>query len=187
MSRNDWHLFKVRPYNSPTRRLVAMSYLVLRYREKGILEELVNLIKEVPLSQGYHRLEEGLLVIAEAHRASQFDFSSGNGMRRLTLLGRGQAADITVNVLLPFVFILGQFTSQVELGRKAFELYRHYPKLAINSIERHMMNQLGISCSSVKSAQQQQGLIHIYNTLCTQGRCSHCWLSQLEARNYIQV
>ncbi|MFC2025425.1 DUF2851 family protein [Chloroflexota bacterium] len=187
MSQNDWHLFKVRPYNSPTRRLVAMSYLVLRYREKGILEELVKLIKEVPLSQGYHRLEEGLLVIDDDHRASQFDFSSGRGMRRLTLLGRERAADITVNVLLPSVFALGQFTSQVALEKKALELYRHYPNLAINSIERHMMNQLGISCSAVKSAQQQQGLIHIYSHLCTQGKCNECLLSQLEAGHYIQV
>jgi hypothetical protein len=35
MSPNDWHLFKVRPNNSPVRRIVAMSYLVLRYNERA--------------------------------------------------------------------------------------------------------------------------------------------------------
>ena len=40
MSANAWQLFKVRPNNFPVRRLVAMSYLVHRYRSKGIFETL---------------------------------------------------------------------------------------------------------------------------------------------------
>ena len=62
MPPNAWHLFKVRPNNSPVRRLAVMSYLLLRYKGKGIFEGLVNLVKEVPVSQGYHRLEKGLQV-----------------------------------------------------------------------------------------------------------------------------
>ncbi|MFC1933092.1 DUF2851 family protein [Chloroflexota bacterium] len=174
MSHNAWHLFKVRPNNSPVRRLVAMSYLILRYREKGILEELVSLVKEAPVSQGYHRLEKALLVTAGDYWASHFDFGSDSRIRSPTLLGSGRAADITVNVLLPFAFAWSQFTSQPELGMKAFDINRHYPKLAVNSVERHMMEQLGLSRDLVSSAQRQQGLIHIYNTLCTQGRCNCC-------------
>ncbi|HEY87354.1 MAG TPA: hypothetical protein G4O06_04945 [Dehalococcoidia bacterium] len=41
-------------------------------------------------------------------------------------------------------------------------------------MERNMCNQLGLDNSLVKSAQQQQGLIHIYNTLCSQGKCYCC-------------
>jgi len=48
MPNSAWHLFKVRPNNFPVRRLVAMSYLILRYQEKGIVEEAVNMIKEAP-------------------------------------------------------------------------------------------------------------------------------------------
>ena len=187
MSPHAWHLFRVRPNNSPVRRLVAMSYLILRYKEKGILEGLVSLVKGVPVSQGYHRSAKGLLVTTNGYWASHFDFGSGSRIRSPTLLGSVRAADITVNVLLPFTFAWSQSTSQPELRGKAFDLYRHYPRLAVNSVERHMTRQLGLSNSPVNSAQQQQGLIHIYNTLCTQGRCSDCWLSQLEARHYIQV
>ncbi|MFC1954009.1 DUF2851 family protein [Chloroflexota bacterium] len=165
MPPDAWHLFKVRPWNSPIRRLIAMSHLLIRYREKGIFEELINLVREVPVSRGYSRLEEGLLV---------------------TALGHGRAADITVNVLLPFTFAWSRFTSRPELESKAFDLYRCHPKLSVNSVERHMMTQLGLSNDPVNSAQRQQGLIHIYNSLCTQGRCSDCGLSQLESRNYVQ-
>ena len=187
MSSGAWHLFKVRPNNSPIRRLVAMSYLLLRYREKGLLEGLLGLVEEVPVNQGCRRLERGLRVITESYWAGNFDSGSGMGMSSQTLLGCGRAADIVVNVLLPFTFAWSQVNSRPELGKKAFELYRLSPRLAENSVERHMVEQLGLRRGLVNSARWQQGLIHIYNNLCTWGRCSHCWLSQLEAGNYVQI
>ena len=178
-------MFKVRPNNSPIRRLVAMTYLILRYRRRGIFEELVGLVKEVPTSQSNRRLEKGLVVTTSDYWASHFDFSSGSRIRSSAILGSGRAADITVNVLLPFTFAWSHFTSQPELERKAFDLYCHYPKLAVNAVERHMTEQLGLSSSLVNSAQRQQGLIHIYNSLCTQGRCEECALGKFETRHHV--
>lgn len=178
MSPNDWHLFKIRPNNSPLRRLVAMSYLLLRHRRKGLLAELVSLVKEAPLSRGDRSLAEGLLVTTNGYCASHFDFGSGGRISSPTLLGRERAADISVNVLLPFTFAWSQFTAQPALGRKAVDLYCRHPRLAVNSVEKHMVEQLGLSRCLVNSARRQQGLIHIYNTLCTQGRCDCCSLSQ---------
>ncbi len=185
MPPNAWHLFKVRPNNSPVRRLVAMSYLILHYKGKGIFEELVKLVEEVPTSQGYRRLEKGLVVTTNGYWASHFDFGSGSRVRNQSLIGSKRADDIVVNVLLPFTLAWSQVTSRPELERKALDLYHHYPKLAANSVERHMRNQLRLSNNLVNSARRQQGLIHIYKTLCTQGRCNCCRLSQLEAGNHI--
>jgi len=178
MSADVWHLFRVRPSNSPIRRIVAMSYIVLRYRKKGMFEEIINLIREAPESNGYNGLEEGLTVIAGRNWASRYDFGGGTGIDSLTLLGRRRAADIIVNILLPFAFAWGEVTSQKELMQKALDLYRSYPKLAENSIEKHMKNQLGLSNNLVNSARRQQGLIHIYNTLCSQGKCNCCPLGE---------
>ncbi len=177
MPPNAWHLFKVRPNNFPIRRLAAMTYLILHYRGKGIFEELVSLVKEVPTSQGYRRLEKGLVVTTNGYWASHFDFGSGSRIRNQSLIGSRRADDIVVNVLLPFTLAWSKVTSQPELERKALDLYRRYPKLAANSVERHMKNQLGLNSHLVNSAQRQQGLIHIYNTLCTQGRCHSCPLA----------
>ena len=187
MSFGAWHLSKVRPHNSPVRRLVAMSYLLLRYRERGLVNGLVSLVEESPLSRSYHGLERGLLVTADGYWASHFDFGSGSRIKSPTLLGCGRAADIVVNVLLPFTFAWSQVNCQPEMERKAFDLYRLYPRLAVNSVERHMAEQLGLSGGLVNSAKWQQGLIHTYNNLCTQGRCNHCSLSQFEAGNYVQI
>jgi len=177
MPSDAWHLFKVRPNNSPLLRLAAMSYLILRYRGKGIFEELVNLVKEVSISQGYHGLGKGLVVTTNGYWASHSAFASGSRLRNQCLIGSRRADDIVVNVLLPFTFAWSKVASQPELERKALDLYHHYPKLAVNSVERHMVNQLRLNNNLVNSARRQQGLIHIYKTLCTQGRCSGCPLA----------
>jgi hypothetical protein len=173
MSEDDWHLFKVRPSNFPTRRIAAMSYLLLRYREKGIREELVNKLGEVPVDTGYQGLERALRVNTDGYWANHLDLGLPSRMSIPALLGGGRAADIVVNVLLPFAFAWGRLAAQPELAIKAFDLYRHHPRLVVNTIERHMRNQLGISRYLVNSARRQQGLIHIYKTLCSQGKC-HC-------------
>ena len=192
MSSDDWQLFKVRPSNSPIRRIVAMSYLILRYRERGIVDGVVNMVKEAPLSQGHYRLEKGLLVTTDGYWASHFDFGAGSRIGKQALLGSQRAADIAVNVLLPFIVAWSRLTSQPELEEKSLALYHRYPRLAVNTVERHMRGQLGISSSLVSSARRQQGLVHIYKTLCSQGRCNCCplgesRLSHFETGSHIQV
>jgi len=179
MSVNDWHLFKVRPNNLPIRRIVAMSYLALRYREQGIFEGVINRIREAPINKGHYELEKALLIITNGYWASHFDLGCSSRVGIPTLLGGRRASDIVVNVLLPFAFAWGKFNSQLELVKKALELYCGYPRLEVNTVERHMSKQLGLNSDLVSSAQRQQGLIHIYNTLCSQGKCDCCPLGDL--------
>ena len=178
MSENNWRLFKVRPNNLPIRRIVAMSYLILQYREKGIFEEVINKIREVPVSKGHHELEKMLQISSNGYWASHLDFGSGSRLILPTLLGGRRASDIVVNVLLPFAFAWGKFNSQLELVKKALDLYCGYPSLTVNAVERHMRSQLRLNSNLINSAQRQQGLIHIYNTLCSQGKCHRCLLGE---------
>jgi len=178
MSEDDWHLFKVRPNNFPTRRIAAMSYLILRYRGRGILEEVVDKLIEAPVDTGHHGLEESLVITTKGYWAGHHDFGLPIRLWAPTLLGDRRAADIVVNVFLPLTFARGKLVSQPWLVRKALDLYCPYPKLAVNIIERHMSYQLGLSSDLVNSAQRQQGLIHIYRTLCSQGECHRCPLGE---------
>ncbi|MFC1992654.1 DUF2851 family protein [Chloroflexota bacterium] len=178
MPSKAWHLFKVRPNNFPVRRIAAMSYLILRYKERGIFNEMVNMTKEAAINKSPHRLEEGLRVTTNGYWASHFDFDSGYRLKNPFLLGYGRAAEIVINVILPFTLAWCQLTSQQQLASKILELYHIYPRLTANALERHMRRQLGLSSTLVNSTRRQQGLIQIYNTLCTQGRCNCCPLSQ---------
>jgi len=184
MSAGDWHLFKVRPNNSPLRRMAAVSYIVLRYHGKDMLAEMVKMVAEASLDK-LHGLAPPLVVMSDSYWADHSDFGSHRPNRNPTLIGSGRAADIIVNVVLPFTFAWSKLTAQPELGQKALDVYHHYPRLASNTVERHMWQQLELRTGLVNSARRQQGLAHIYNTLCTQGKCNRCPLGQLEAGNNV--
>ncbi len=177
MSESDWHLFKVRPINLPQRRLAGMGYLLLRYRGKGILEEAVIRLREAPADPG-RGLEELLTVTTDGYWADHFAPGLPSPRPVTALIGDTRAADIVVNVLLPFTLALGRLTSESSLAEKAIKLYHRYPGLAVNAVEKHMRQQFGLDGPSnagpVNSARRQQGLLHIYKTFCSQGECDRC-------------
>ncbi len=177
MSENDWHFTRVRPSNYPARRIAAMSYLVYRFRGKGLLTEVIHPLKETTVTGGKQALESIFLVTADGYWANHVDTIMPSRQRIPTLIGSARAADIVVNVLLPFTFAWSQLTRQPDLARKSVELYQGYPRLAVNVVERHMCHQLRLSGDLVNSARRQQGLIHIYKTLCSQGQCHCCPLN----------
>ncbi len=126
-------------------------------RRQGILAGLMGKVSE---ASGRDDLTRSLIVGREGYGAA--------------LLGAGRADIIAVNVLLPFAAARANFTGQPELARKAFSLYASYPRLGTNSVESQMMAQLGMGRRLVNSARRQQGLLHLYKTLCAQDGCRHC-------------
>ena len=128
---------------------------------------------------GCQELERMLLVPANGYWARHFDFGPASRIRGDALLGRGRASVIAVNIFLPFAFAWGRLNSQPELAEKALDIYRHYPRLAANIVERHMQRQLRMGGNLANSARRQQGLLHIYKILCTQGKCCLCPLARV--------
>jgi len=96
------------------------------------------------------------------------------------LVGNARASEIVINVLFPFAY--SWYGSSEQVSGKILELYRLHPKISYNSIERHMMAQLGLRARQVDSACKQQGLLHIYKTRCTQGGCGGCVLGDLKSQ-----
>ena len=174
MSADNWRLVKVRPNNFPVRRIAGISYLILRYREEGILEESIRLISKMKIDQAYLALEAALMVMANDYWKTYYDFGCYSRHIVPTLIGNSRATAIVVNIILPFIYAWSGFNAQPELAAKSLTIFTAYPKTSTNAIERHMSKQLGRSCVPINSAGRQQGLIHIYKTLCTQGKCAVC-------------
>jgi hypothetical protein len=170
LSADDWHISGIRPGNIPVRRIAAMSYLLVRYRRTGLLNGLTGALYGREAEAGCTDLGKLLVVNAAGYWAQQLDFHLT--VRRIApaLLGRARAADIIVNVLLPFAYV----TVSPE---RPLDIYHSYPRLAQNALEKHMMKQLDLDRQVVNSARRQQGLIHIYRVLCSQGKCPECPLS----------
>ena len=166
----SWNLFKVRPLNSPLRRIAGLGYLVWRYRHRGLPVSLLDLITATP-AEKVRELTGAFPVNSADYWAEHSDFGLKCSRLSSSLIGANRAGEIIINVLLPFVY------NQDNLSRKAIEMFRHYPALPANSIEKHLQKQLGLSKNVVNYACRQQGLIHIYKTLCTQGKCLECRLN----------
>ena len=174
MDYNDWQPFRVRPSNSPLRRIVGMSHLLQRYQGKGLLDGLLELVRDVPAEKACHLLEAGLMAADDGYWSSRYDFGKGFPGLSKWLIGQSRAADIVINVLLPFVYARGEGNGRKELAEKTLTIFRDYPAVETNTLERHMRAQFGLKSKEVNSAQRQQGLLHIYKKWCTQGRCKEC-------------
>jgi hypothetical protein len=177
LSLDDWQLFKVRPGNYPVRRIVALSYLIFRFREKGWFQSLLDLVHQLTVNQTQTRFESALMVTDRGFWACHYDFGAADLQHPDgALLGRGRAEEIIVNVLLPFFFSWYHMFGELALSGKVKELFARYPRLESNSIERHMLDQLALNSRRINSARRQQGLIQIYKNLCMKGRCGECIL-----------
>jgi hypothetical protein len=176
MRADEWRFFKVRPGNHPARRLAAMSCLLPRFRREGLLIGLRNIIQQAPADDAGRYLDSSLIVGADSFWGYYLDFGMPASGAVPALLGKERAAEIVVNVLLPFA-AAGGFGVTPDLRLKAQEIYTVYRAPAENALVKHMRKQLGITRYTVDSARRQQGLIHLYKTFCSQGKCGECPLA----------
>lgn len=175
----NWHFFRVRPENLPTRRIAGASYLLSRYGGERTLGDILNMLSRVPMRQAQKDLERCLMVTGDGYWSNHYDFgfkSRGNP----SLIGRGRAREIVVNVLLPFAFAWAEEIPQPYLRERAIELYRGYPRLGKNRITRYMERQIfgEYQAKLLNSACREQGLIHLYNDYCVERRCPECPLAR---------
>lgn len=173
LSFREWELFKVRPANNPVRRIIAVSHLIRRYLNSGWLVFFSDALQRASPERSPKELEAALEVKAEGYWASHFDFGRPLPTSPI-LLGKERAAVIAVNVILPFFLAWSRMIEEPVFCLKVREVYRHYPRLESNSIERHMLQQLSAESYRIDSACRQQGLIQIYQKLCTRGKCEEC-------------
>jgi hypothetical protein len=165
MNSRCWHVFRVRPDNHPVRRLCGAACLLARFWEMdGLLEGALRLINESGSCTDH--IEAGFMV----NSAERY---SG---RKHTLIGRGRAREIVVNVVLPFAYAWAEATAHTRLVKHVLELYRGYSKMCENEITRDLTALLlGPGASGlVNSARRQQGLIHLATTVCYKHRCTVC-------------
>jgi hypothetical protein len=172
----EWQFFRVRPNNFPTRRVAALAQLLSRWPADGLAQTLIAMAASVE-PRRLPRALEALLLGAprDGYWALHSDF--GQSLRRpADLIGRQRAAEIAVNVFLPFLAASAAMPSGEDLGKRAREAYPLYPKRGDNELSRYVAAQItGTRRPAVaRSACRQQGLLHIYRTWCEVKRCAEC-------------
>jgi len=154
--------------------MAGMSLLLQRYQETGLLDGLMQLVREVSPEKSYSQLEMALMVKGDKYWTQHFDFCKRCAGLSPWLIGPDRAADIVINVLLPFTCAWSEKNGQQQLAEKVYVLLQSYPATGTNTIERHMRTQFGLKNTHINSAQLQQGLLYLYKNRCTQGRCGEC-------------
>ena len=147
LSREEWKLFRVRPANHPARRLEGMAALLDRAWDGGLAAWAASLVADGSVAA----LRAGLTVASE-----------GGG----ALIGADRAADLAVNVVLPFARALGNRTRNAGLAAAALALYRAWPPLQENAVTTEAARLLaaddGDRRELRRTARRQQGLIRVY-------------------------
>ena len=62
MKETDWCFFRVRPDNLPTRRLIALSYLISRHIKTDLLQGILELTRKSPRRCGHRWLENDMVI-----------------------------------------------------------------------------------------------------------------------------
>ena len=170
---SEWRFHGIRPENSPTRRIVAASHLLIRHRG-GLLQSLLPSLNRLPLADVQDNLERSLRVQVGGYWASHSDFGAASGWRP-ALIGQSRARDIIVNVLLPFCFAWAHVSGQEWLRDLSLGLYQSHPGLEENWTTRHMKAKVfGDGAAKMDSAHRHQGLIHLHEAFCAGHRCHDC-------------
>lgn len=138
-----WKLFRVRPANYPGRRISGIAAVLGRSMDTGLSANLETAL----LAGGAGGVTESLV--------------------ELPFIGAGRAAEITVNVVLPYLHALGAVSNDPRLTQKSLDEYRLASPMAAYGSARRFARSMGIETnrSIMSTARRQQGLLHLQKHL----------------------
>ncbi len=183
-----WHWDRVRPANSPLRRLAAAARLLARYawppNGLGILAPFLDRTGTFSADELAREWTSMLGVPGDGYWASHSDFGrplAGLDRDEVALIGHSRASDMVVNILIPVLLAYADTHGKPHLREEACVVYALYPRLPENKITRAMSDEAfgPRKRSAIKTARQQQGLIHLYRLYCEARRCYECPVSGL--------
>ena len=153
---SDWRLGGLRPANHPRPRLLGAALLLHRWLPTGLVSGLEALVR----AGSGGGLLEALTV---------------KGAAGGTLVGRGRALDMTVNVMLPFFYSLALRRRDRPLARAAQDAYAVLPRGEENELTREFRSRALADAGPIRAgAREQQGMIHVYRRGCRWLACGAC-------------
>lgn len=212
LTEKDWVFARLRPPNHPSRRLAGLARLVLRWElsePATLLDKLAEILDIAPSPTAYNTAcqtfnELCRVELTAANSDSdlfwsrRYDFADRAILASMKakgasadLIGTDRAADIVVNVFLPFLAAYGRDRYQPTLAKTALAAYHAHPRLSnnelIDNVARQVFNkwlgqpdatgQLYTISRLITGACRQQGLIFLHRTFCSEQNFEACPLS----------
>ncbi len=125
LPRGSWQTFRVRPDNHPIRRMGAAVELMLRWLQgPGLLNDLRGGVGEAENPRtAAARLVDALVIPSTDYWATHSDFGKLRRSRPSALVGRARALDMLATAVLPFLLAVADLESDMDLERKARQIY----------------------------------------------------------------
>jgi hypothetical protein len=184
MQPEEWHFFRLRPVNFPTRRIAALSYLVLNYTLQPVLESYLRLFtlcsKRPDHQRQQIRLLEGTLAITAAgYWKGRYLFGKPAFPEHDNrFLGQSRIRDIMISAVFPVFLLYALHTSQPELESQILTLYQIFPSPSWNSltktISEHLFTHRQELLPHIQTASMYQGMLHLSKHYCSLPTCSSC-------------
>ncbi|MCD6050699.1 MAG: hypothetical protein K0Q55_2102 [Verrucomicrobia bacterium] len=176
LPRDVWRFNGIRPANHPQRRLALAAHWLAKKDLATRLEEW--LAQKVRKNQ----LVPSLLEIMQAERdefwSCRWTMKAARMTQEQPLLGEIRLTDVSMNVILPWLWLRAAKGQNSELVEEVENRYLSWPRSEDNSVLRQARRRLlGHSTPSIlTTAAEQQGLIQIVRDFCdhADSTCADC-------------
>jgi uncharacterized protein DUF2851 len=180
----EWQFFRLRPENFPTLRLAGAARLIPRLIRKDFFGYMLQIVRSDVLAvrQRYAILENLLTVPAGPFWSTHYRFGERAGKGVKTLIGKGRAAEIIINSIIPICLLHARIYKDAMLEEGASMLSGECPPAIENGATSAIGNQLIKGRFALDSALLQQGALHLHKFYCTEERCSECEVGKVVFR-----
>ncbi len=180
-----WQFGRLRPANSPARRIAAMSNILAEAFETGLFRLVLKFFEGSADVKAITKKVKSIFL--ETHD-DFWPYYYVFGGKRLSsperLIGEERASAIFINIIIPLLLVYARRHGDVGLEKILHCAYRSHRKLSSDRITKFMncriLPPLGNRGSIINSARRQQGLYQIYRDFCSNNNvnCSECSLLQ---------
>lgn len=155
-----WKFMRLRPVNFPTIRISQFAALI--HRSHGLFSKITDI-------SDLNELKNLFRVKASAYWESHYKFNKVSERKISKELGEDSVNMLLINVIIPFLFVYGNFQNREYLKNRALEFIEKLP-VEKNSIIRNW-KRLGIE---MRSAFDSQALLQLKNVYCEKKKCLNC-------------
>jgi hypothetical protein len=159
LSVGDWAFFRIRPLNSPHRRLAAAAALATRLFTWGIdsLYAIVSQLIE----------QDGIDPFWETHTSFKSELAKPH-----SLFGKERAKAMLLNVVIPSLLARSSDRPQSDIR----EMRKIWGEDRTASSARYLdtIEQELLEGENIKTVRSEQGALYLQRNYCEQGRCAMC-------------
>ncbi|MBI4640184.1 MAG: DUF2851 family protein [Candidatus Tectomicrobia bacterium] len=161
MPKEMWRHAGVRPANFPGRRIAAISHLLAKYLQKGLLQTFIQGLKNRS-----SLLLDLLSEVSDSYWSFRYTLGGKKQAKGIRLIGRERASGILVNVVFPALLLYAREEHDRSLESALRSLYERYPAFESNATVR-LVTQLLFGETRKRTpfpltARLEQGLLQLF-------------------------